>query len=341
LIFKWWQGGDLNSRFLIPEKEILMAATGEGMENRTVSGWLAEWLTRRKALAKASTYERYSYSVKRFLSFLGDNADRPLVTLTSATVRRWRDSVKAEGRAGKTINGYLKDIRAAMLAAVKEGIIARSPAATVETLPEDDSVEKLPFTTEELVVLLDAAPDKDWRGMILLGAFGGMRIRDAATLKAGTVDIHERIIKYRPMKTSRKKRDVSLPMAPPLAEYFHGFPLGDDPEGFLFPSLVVLSKGRAGPLSKAFRKIMVAAGIGVTASGTTARQTQAKSFHSLRHTFTSWLAAASVPEELRMQLTGHSTRDVHQQYTHHQLEGLRAAVGKLTGKPQTHSGENV
>ena len=54
-----------------------------------------------------------------------------------------------------------------------------------------------------------------------------------------------------------------------------------------------------------------------------------KGFHSLRHTFTTWLRAAGVSEEDRMALTGHSTRDSHAIYSHSDEEALRDAVSKL------------
>jgi len=59
------------------------------------------------------------------------------------------------------------------------------------------------------------------------------------------------------------------------------------------------------------------------------RSVNALSFHSLRHSFSTILANAGVSEERRMALTGHSTRDVHRKYTHHELERLREAIGVL------------
>jgi integrase len=53
------------------------------------------------------------------------------------------------------------------------------------------------------------------------------------------------------------------------------------------------------------------------------------SVHSLRHSFSSLLANAGIAEETRMALTGHTTRAVHQHYTHHDLERLRDAVAVL------------
>ncbi|HEV2327594.1 MAG TPA: tyrosine-type recombinase/integrase, partial [Verrucomicrobiae bacterium] len=59
------------------------------------------------------------------------------------------------------------------------------------------------------------------------------------------------------------------------------------------------------------------------------RQISRRTFHALRHSFTSALANQGVDRELRMKLTGHKTEAEHQKYTHHELEKLRAAVEKI------------
>ncbi len=59
-------------------------------------------------------------------------------------------------------------------------------------------------------------------------------------------------------------------------------------------------------------------------------QMASRSFHSCRHTFTSWLTEAGVAADLRMKLTGHKTDKMHAVYTHHTDEALAAAVGMLT-----------
>jgi integrase len=48
--------------------------------------------------------------------------------------------------------------------------------------------------------------------------------------------------------------------------------------------------------------------------------------HGLRHTFTTWLAQNGVPKEIRMRLTCHSAKDVHDRYTHFDVESLRPHV---------------
>jgi integrase len=94
-----------------------------------------------------------------------------------------------------------------------------------------------------------------------------------------------------------------------------------------------LAGRRASPLSKQFGELIALANIdrGVIRKRTTygGRSVSALSFHSLRHSFSSILANAGVSEERRMALVGHSTRDMHAKYTHHQLAQLRDAVSLL------------
>ena len=60
-----------------------------------------------------------------------------------------------------------------------------------------------------------------------------------------------------------------------------------------------------------------------------ARSVRALSFHSLRHSFNSAMANAGISSEVRQKLTGHSSAQMNAQYTHHELEELRAAVSVI------------
>ena len=53
--------------------------------------------------------------------------------------------------------------------------------------------------------------------------------------------------------------------------------------------------------------------------GEKGRNVSALSFHSLRHSFTSAMANANVPAEIRQKLTGHADSKSHATYTHHEL----------------------
>ncbi len=54
-----------------------------------------------------------------------------------------------------------------------------------------------------------------------------------------------------------------------------------------------------------------------------------RTFHALRHSFTSGLANAGVAPELRMKLAATQSDRVHRGYSHHDMEVLKAAMAKL------------
>jgi integrase len=87
--------------------------------------------------------------------------------------------------------------------------------------------------------------------------------------------------------------------------------------------------GRRG-LSETFKKIMRKAGVdSQTVKGAGNQMFSRRSFHALRHSFTSALANQNVSSELRIKLTGHKTEGEHRKYTHHEMDNLRAAVQKI------------
>jgi integrase len=59
------------------------------------------------------------------------------------------------------------------------------------------------------------------------------------------------------------------------------------------------------------------------------RSQSSLSFHSLRHSFNSAMANAGVSSEVRQKLTGHASAKMNAQYTHHELDELRAAVSVI------------
>lgn len=63
-------------------------------------------------------------------------------------------------------------------------------------------------------------------------------------------------------------------------------------------------------------------------------------FHGLRHTTNTWLAKAGVPKEIRMRLLGHKASDVHDGYTHLNVEDLRPFAERLDELFLERRGEN-
>ena len=86
--------------------------------------------------------------------------------------------------------------------------------------------------------------------------------------------------------------------------------------------------GRKG-LSMKFNELVAKAGIDSLALKKKGQRTfQAKTFHSLRHTFVTLMAENNVSQELRRELAGHDS-DVHRIYTHHSVGTYRKAIDAI------------
>lgn len=344
-------------------------STGKQLRFYTVRQWSEEWLGLKKATSKGTTMARYKGSVALFLAWLGEKAGERLEAVTKEDARKFRDAVRAgwnpvvkkpkrklstAKRTAKTTNHFARDVAGMFRAAVREGLLIASPFTGLEKLPEDDSLEREVFTFPEVGLLVEtvskdewqksifsekavkkeirAARSRDWQGLILLGLYGGPRIGDCARLKKSAINMVERFFSFMPSKTERKKKRLIVPIHPRLAAWLEGQLKAIGDSEFLFPALCKTSvAGKAG-LSSQFVAIMAAAGVGrgtVRSASEGRRAQHARGFHSLRHSLTSALANADVPEEIRRRIVGHDSKEVHQIYTHHERQTLATALEKL------------
>jgi integrase len=317
--------------------EILERAGDEPLESFSVAGWLKEWLSMKSSSRTSGTSARYEKPLTDFIEHLGTRADLPLRALTSKDVRSFRDAEIKTGKSPVTVNLTHKTIAGALYAAVRQGFILNNPAAAIDYLPtHDDRGEKGTFTLDEIAKLIKAAPSDDWKGVILLGAYSGLRLGDSLRLTWGNLDLENLALTLTPRKTARTGKKLLIPMHPMLQDFFLHHPVGQRDTDPVFPTLASLGIGGRSGASMAFSRIMkqakLAAGTLREARGESGRNVSARSYHSLRHGFVTALSAANVPIELRQKLAGHSTSGMSLHYTHPDFAALRAAVESLPSK---------
>ena len=161
----------------------------------------------------------------------------------------------------------------------------------------------------------------------MLGYFTGARLSDCCRMQWADLDFGEGTLTYTQAKTGEK---VTIVIHPDLLAHLDKLASTDKPEAFIMPDMAGLKPGGRHGLSEGFKRIMRKAGVDLqTVKGSGIRQQSKRTFHALRHTFTSQLANQGVSSEVRMKLTGHKTESVHRGYTHHELEKLREAVEKI------------
>jgi integrase len=87
------------------------------------------------------------------------------------------------------------------------------------------------FTEDELRRIL-AIADNEWRGMVLVGAYGGLRLGDVSLLCWQNVDLANRELRFTSEKTGR---EMVIPVAGPLYSYLLQITKKDEPGTPLFP----------------------------------------------------------------------------------------------------------
>ncbi len=304
---------------------------GEPLHFKTAREYLTEWVESKKNETELRAWLKYDQIVTDFLAHIGVKADRLLREITPADIRSYRDALKRKGLAAPTVNHAVKILRMPFKAAHDAGYIDINPNTKNTVRPVKDearNVEKDVFTGEQLSELVKAAPSEDWTGAILCGYYTGLRLRDIADLQWSAVDLEGRIIKVTTRKTGKTVTvPIHLQFAAWLNKQTRG--IGKAP---VFPTLAGKAGGGKSGLSMAFRRIMERAKIKgrlLREANGVGRSQSSLSFHSLRHGFVSAMANAGVAQELRQKLTGHASAEMNAQYTHHELESLRAAVSVI------------
>jgi len=301
-------------------------------EYYTVRGWMAEWIEQKEGSASESSMKTYRHAVTKFVGSLKDAADRGLEHLTDKDIRTFRDGEKKLGKSVTTCNQFVKVVRMALRVARIRGVIRRNPAEGLPPLVNTERARRLPFTLPEVKLMLKAA-NWEWRGAVLLGLYGGLRVKDATDLRWRDVDMKGGVISYVPRKTRRTGKVVVLPMHSALKKWMQSQRKRLNDVVFVLPSLAERPTGGRAGLSREFIGVMETAEVSRSgeqqAEGETGAKVPVRSFHSLRHTAASLMAKGGVVRELRMEVVGHSSEEVHAGYTHHEVETLRGAVNSI------------
>src|SRR5262249_31129727 len=168
----------------------------------------------------------------------------------------------------------------------------------------------------------------DWKGVILCAYCTGLRLRDVTELRWNAINWQEQTIKVITRKTGKK---VTVPIHSKFAAWLKKQTRGIG-KAPVFPSLAGKSGAGKSGLSMQFKRIMERAGIRgrlLREAEGQGRSQHSLSFHSLRHSFNSAMANAGVSQEIRQELTGHSSADMNKIYTHNDLQPLRNAIAAI------------
>jgi integrase len=264
--------------------------------------WLGEWWATTTNL-RATTRERDESLLRRHA--LPRFGDAPLAAISQRDVRAWVADLSAGPLAPASVQKVYQLVGKVMGAAVDAGMIPQTPCRRVP-LPKVEREEMRFLTSAEVATLADAIAPR-YRALVLVGAYGGLRIGELAGLRRsrvdplrGTVTVAEIItepkgrLKIGPPKTRASRRTVGLPrfVAEELAAHLAG---RGDPEAFVFTA------PEGGPLRvHGFRAR-------VWRPATRRADLDGLRIHDLRHTAVAlWIAAGANPKEVSAR-AGHAS----------------------------------
>jgi integrase len=255
-----------------------------------------------------------------------------------------RAQILRSGSSVRTANLVTDRLRAMLTWAVRVGLVASNPLASLPRLPENDATKRYrrrALSDAEIEALLQAARDDDlrtrrrvpqlplWRALLETGARYGELVR----VTWSDVDFDRALLTLRATNTkSRKER--SIPLLGVLVSELRalqpehvavlGRPLRPadlvfrSPEGCPWPRHSV-------NVNRMLRRLLGAAEIDRLDA-----QDRKFDVHACRHSLASRLARAGVPITHAQKLLGHSTVEMTARvYTHLDEQSMRAAIDRI------------
>ena len=313
----------------------LLEKVGQDSVGKTSAKAFADtWLQR--GVKASTTRKRYQSVVNGFLNFIGPKRSSASIgSITSDEIERFRDHERALGKSASTADFSVKVLKAMFESARKKNQRIDNPAEAVDPISSSQQ-KRQPFSDIQISLLLSLA-DQEWQGMILLGAFGGLRLNDAANIRWNQIDLNSESLSFTPAKTAlRKPNPIKVALHHKVIEYIKRLSRPEASDAPLFPSLAGKKSGSAGGLSNMFSALLIKSGLRQTVALALEekKQTQGRrfnnlGFHSTRHFFISKMANADVPTDVRKTLAGHSADSSHDKYVHLELSTQRRALEKI------------
>lgn len=334
-----------NARALAAELKAIIGNSPTSVES--AESFIKSWLERFKRSRDKSpkTKKNYESIVADILEFLGPRAARPIGDLTTALVVEFRNAQIDEGKAAATVNKALSVLRQICDEAMAAGSLAEHPFVVHGkkiTLPRSKSGKKRKHLTFEQFQRLVSCTDPnktfadgeklglEWQSFLIICGYTGGRQQEPAKLTWGQVNLEEGSLW---LDVTKKSEEHYLPLHPSLRAHLEKI-RPKHADGFVLPSI---AKQSPQSLSKTFRQVILPR-IGIVQEYHTRAANPDKgkgrvlaeySLHSLRHSLSTWLNEAGVPDATRMALAGHEDEEVSLGYTHVERQTRTAAMNTI------------
>ncbi len=270
-----------------------------------------QFLNYSKQIHTQKTYTAYKYSLSCMQKFFGE------IYLTDISVSSLTNYFDAR-LSKSTIYMARKDLivfNSFFNRAITEGYLAVNPCNGIKRYRIPQKQPKF-FSELEFDLLLNAIKEHDIRDLVIFAIQTGLRQMELLTLEWSQINFKERVlILSNHTYLTKSKRIRTVPLSIRAMQILVGREKAKSSElVFTYNSKPINQNFLVFKFKTYVREAKINPGL---------------SFHSLRHTFASWLVQRGVSIFHVSKLLGHSRVETTEIYSHLRAEDLRAAINSL------------
>ena len=278
----------------------------------SLQSFIKDFLAYAEVSCSPKSVRLYRNTLRNFLSVIGDKL---LVYVTPKDVDEFRTQ-RLRQVSPVSVNVDLRMLRAAFYTALRWKLLPENPFTRVSFVRIPDQ-QPVYLSKEDIQRLLLVVSEAWLKELILVAVSTGLRRGELLNLKWKDVDFERRILYIQSSDDFRTKagRRRAVPMSEPVLQI-----LWSKGRRSLSENVFTLNGSRISEdwLTHRFKSYIRKASLNPKLH-----------FHSLRHTFATWLVQEGVSIYEVQKLLGHSSISVTQVYSHLAASELHGAVNKI------------
>lgn len=234
--------------------------------------------------------------------------DRPLKDITPLELEDLKTSLLGRGLAPASVRLIIGNVRRVYNKLTEWDLYTGPKPMDRVKMPKVDNARDRFLTADEAQTLLAAVKKRSplWHDISLASLHTGMRLSEVLGLRPQDVDLSNRLI-HPDGKTGKR----SIPMNDTLFETMRRVVEERKDSPLLFPSKKGTQLG-ADSATNSFARAVADAKL----NPPNVDRRHKVVFHTLRHTYCSWLATAGVPLYVIGEMVGHSSTEMTKRYSH-------------------------
>lgn len=252
--------------------------------------------------------------------------------ITHAMVDNWFLGQKEAGYSNQSINHMLSNIRTVFAEAQRQGLVAQNPAESVKPVAKASKKRGI-LTNEEVKEILHpenwSSRWPSWYVYLanLTAALTGLRMGEIQALrwqdlfpenKPDRINVSCSWDRRHGLKETKTKKDRVVPLPAQLKQLIFKFAVSRPSEAFIFSTDRGETPINEYTLLHSFYEALEKCGITEAE-----RKERNLTFHGWRHFFNTFLRRSGVADSKVQRVTGHSTQQMTENYTHFEIEDFK------------------